>query len=119
MGEAMKLRLRLKLFLRKHLVLREFCKSCGRRVDQIWRADDCLWEAVTRDAGADRCISCFDSEAEARGICVRWVAVADGGWPRSSRRIPDPPPRPHPLSDPCLTDHERAEIVREHKRGTS
>jgi hypothetical protein len=53
----------------------EFCETCGRRVDQTWRAPDDLWLEITGRAVAGvRCVPCFDDAAMRRGLILRWRA---------------------------------------------
>lgn len=71
---------RLKLLLSKHILLLQFCKSCGRVVQLIWHCDDELWQKVTgeKHGGGVRCTRCFDREAGKLGLLLRWTARSEG-----------------------------------------
>lgn len=64
---------RVKSLAAKVMLVIEFCHDCGRRVDQVWTADDALWARLLGDDPGPRCIGCFNKRAFAAGLFVRWV----------------------------------------------
>lgn len=71
----------------------EFCDCCGRRPMFVWWAPPALWNEIVGPYEALRCERCFDREARAKGISLRWVPRAehrcvDGEW--SEVAPPDP-----------------------------
>lgn len=60
----------------------EICFECGRRVSRrtgSWYADDALWLRVVGRPHGILCEGCFTRAATAKGICVRWQPVPEGG----------------------------------------
>lgn len=54
----------------------ELCQMCGRKYwPVVWRADDALWMAVHGTHSGLLCPACFDREASAKGIDLRWKPV--------------------------------------------
>jgi hypothetical protein len=50
----------------------EICDECGRPVGLVWLAADDLWLEVSGTKAGVRCISCFNTELEKRGVFVSW-----------------------------------------------
>jgi hypothetical protein len=71
-----------KSILCRFMLLHEFCKCCGRRVDVVWETSDELWREVVGDPGTVRCIECFDREARTTGTLLRWIPILDERIPR-------------------------------------
>lgn len=46
----------------------EVCKRCGRRNTVGYTVPDELWAKVVGEPGTIRCLTCFDEEAQAKGI---------------------------------------------------
>lgn len=75
---------RLKMKLCRHMLLSEFCRDCGCRVEQIWRAPDPLWLTLNK-ADFDRdpdffpplCMRCFDRRSRSAGMLLRWRCEVD------------------------------------------
>ena len=67
-------RVLLKLALSRFVIVTEFCHRCGKRVRECWWSPQPLWNEVTGmgEAGC-RCPRCFERDAEAKGILLRWV----------------------------------------------
>lgn len=75
-----RLRVRFKKWLARHRLVIEFCKDCGVTQPLVWTADDALWAIVSGrgDGGGVLCPKCFDNRADAMGLMLRWVPVAEG-----------------------------------------
>jgi hypothetical protein len=114
----MRLLVWLKKCAMRFTTVREFCRDCGRHVEQTWSTTDERWRHVLgiywqggrsggvlvgpRDFQQPRCISCFDAR------CRRaWPALELHWVPMNDRRFVRPPP------DEWISrvDHER-EIAR-------
>lgn len=74
-GEATVARLRVwaKRWLARVTLVHEFCKECGRAVEQVWTAPDALWIDLNGQPGGVLCIRCFDRRADERGLFLRWM----------------------------------------------
>ena len=68
---------RLKSFVARFLLIREFCHDCGRKVEVVWTADDLLWEGLCGESQASLCIRCFDRRAWRAGMLLRWRPVIE------------------------------------------
>jgi len=74
----MKIRLHIKNFLRKYIVLNEYCKKCGRRNKTTWfSATDKVWERVTHQEKNCNvlCWICFNKLANEKHIDLLVVQV--------------------------------------------
>jgi hypothetical protein len=67
-----KLRVWIKRFLARYMLVMEYCKTCGREVECVFHVDDSIWEDVVGDPGTIRCLRCFCSAAEKKGHYFRW-----------------------------------------------
>jgi hypothetical protein len=54
----------------------EHCQICGKEYNYVWNTSDELWKKVTgiTNGSGLRCMSCFASEAEKKGIFLAWKA---------------------------------------------
>lgn len=58
----------------RFMLVYEFCRDCGRSVDQVWTSSDSLWARLARSKNAPPlCLGCFDSRAREAGLLLRWV----------------------------------------------
>lgn len=71
----------LKRWLMRYVLVDEFCRDCGLRVDLTWTADKDTWE---RYAGANHpplCMPCFSERARLAGVLLRCVPHEDSFRP--------------------------------------
>jgi hypothetical protein len=63
-----RIRVAIKTWLARVMLVIEFCHDCGREQLLVWTAADDLWAAVfgQTDGGGVLCPSCFDRREEAR-----------------------------------------------------
>lgn len=63
-----------KEWLARRMLLVEFCHRCGRRVRNVWHVSDELWAKVHGPGQSPWCLSCFDREADDKGMILYWTA---------------------------------------------
>ena len=57
----------------------EKCMKCGSMVEQVWHADDDVWNNLSGYPDGDGllCIRCFDRRAQEQGVYLYWACQPD------------------------------------------
>ena len=69
-----KLRVIIKKLACKHMLLIEFCHTCGRKQPLVWASSDDLWEELTSGPNGILCPECFDKLATSKKVFIYWKA---------------------------------------------
>jgi len=69
---SMKIRLKIKMFLKKHFLMHCFCKVCGRYFDNDWQCTGEQWRIIENDIkyGSICCYDCAVTLFEKHGYSV-------------------------------------------------
>jgi len=52
------------------------CSKCGKAYPEFWMAPSFLWEFITGCGKGQWCIHCFNKEALAMGVTLKWTCEA-------------------------------------------
>lgn len=82
----MNLRVQVKRFLARHMLVQEFCKECGRDIDIVWSVPDYFWEQVAGDATV-LCPRCFANRLASLPDFYYWTVIRESEYSVAAAKL--------------------------------